>query len=237
MSGNFSTIEKNAIKIHHNNAGISFDTGSINLTIGVPNVKILVQSGEKTINIADSKCRMDAILVKSTYCGRVEETSYTYFDLCSSDDNGLICKGNAAEWVLSTLIYGPVVGNLEEILPSKNDSIRRKWQGFGSPIPFKLSEDEKSNDGRWRSYQDYITLYKDDGRTGIVVGAAGEPEADVRFDCRVDNGKLKLAIISQMNDIIVDPGQWRCSQEVALIAGDYLTLWTRASGIQLRSTI
>lgn len=218
---------------------------------------------DKSIRLeAGARCRK-TMLIKNTYCGKVEETSRLWSDekgysfawtigelkgyngftlksrfyngtqaavrlsefvLCQTEEGGLKCAGNAADWILSTLVHAMKmrIGNLDELLPSVNDLARQSWECLGLTVP-PLPDDEKSNDGRRRIYNDFITLYKDNGETGIVIGAAGEPEADVRFDFLIDCGKVRLTIACDMSDVLVEPGQWRSSQEIVLLAGEYAT--------------
>jgi len=56
------------------------------------------------------------------------------------------------------------------------------------------------------------------------MAAVGPAEAFVGFECRVDTGRIRLAIISQMDDVLVEPGQTRRSEEVLLLA----TPWQEA---------
>ena len=168
------------------------------------------------------------------YNGTQSRVRLKDFTLCSTDSRGIECEGSAADWVLSTLEYAVRIGNLAELLPSINETTRLMWEGYGLPSP-QLPDDENSNDGRWRVYNDYLTLYKTGDGAGIVIGAAGEPEADVRYDCRVDSGRIELSMVSNMNEIVVEPGQWRRSQEVAILSGEYgsavetMLRWTAAT--------
>lgn len=143
------------------------------------------------------------------------------FILCRTRENGMVCKGNPADWWLSTLSHATRIGNLGEILPSVNEETKSVWQGFGMPIPFELPADERSNDGKWRVYEDFLTLYTELGRKGVCLSAVGQPEAFLRFDCKVDQGNLQMDAVCEMNDVRVEPGQWRSSQEMIILAQPY----------------
>ena len=112
-------------------------------------------------------------------------------------------------------------GTLAEALPSMNDQTRRYWEACKQPVPFDLPTDKYSTDGRWRVFYDFLTLYTDRGRRGVVMAAVGPAEAYVTFNCFVESGSAALEIISRMDDVLVDPGQSRRSEEVLILAGPY----------------
>lgn len=138
-----------------------------------------------------------------------------------TENNALVCKGDPSQWWLSTLQHEKRVGNLHEVLPTINEVTKSIWDGYGLPVPFELPQDEISNDGHWRVYYDFLTLFTEGGQKGMAIGAVGKPEAFIKYNCRVDEGKLRLDIISEMNDILVEPGQIRTSQEVLILTGPY----------------
>jgi hypothetical protein len=64
---------------------------------------------------------------------------------------------------------------------------------------------------------DFLTIYRDQGRKGLVLGAVGT-EADVEFKIDTDQ---TLTITSEMTDVIVGPGESRVSERVMVAAGPY----------------
>ncbi|MBP1989837.1 glycoside hydrolase family 36 protein [Paenibacillus eucommiae] len=141
--------------------------------------------------------------------------------LARSSSGALRCEGDPAAWLLSPISHEGRVGHLGQTLSSVNEDTIQMWKSMNSVIPFKLPTEERYNDGRWRSYKDFVTLYTEAGEYGTTMGAAGEPAADVRFDCKVNNGKMRLDIISEMSDVLLEPGETRHSQEVVILAGPY----------------
>ena len=104
----------------------------------------------------------------------------------------------------------------ETLLPAAHE----RWSGFGGPTRRHFPP-EYAADGRWRIYDEVVTLYTDGGRRGLVIGPVGAPEAHVRLDCRVDAGALRLDVVSEMSGVVVDPGETRESQEVLILAEPY----------------
>ena len=131
----------------------------------------------------------------------------------------LHCTEDPKDWCLSTLGYSDRIGSLDAKLKSVNEETIERWKGYGLPIPNELSNDEKSTDGRWRTFIDCITLYKE--KEGFVAAAVGEAVCDVNFNCRVDNGDILLDISADMNNVIVEAGQTRTSQEVVFLFDNY----------------
>ena len=119
-----------------------------------------------------------------------------FFTLCSSASGALTVEGKPSEWLLSTF-----------------DSHDSSGAGFH---PSRNLEGEKKGD-----FLDYLMLNTDRGRKGLLVGAVGPAESDVRFRYDGLNGKLSLQIESEMNQITVDPGETRRSEEVLFLAGPY----------------
>jgi hypothetical protein len=72
-----------------------------------------------------------------------------------------------------------------------------------------------------RLYIDAMTVYTDRGAQGVLAGAVGPAEADVRFRATVADGKLAGAAVSDMTDIVVDPGETRRSEEVLFTAAPH----------------
>lgn len=150
--------------------------------------------------------------------------------LCATGDEGLVCEGRPEDWWLSTVEYSQRIGNLATVLPSINKDTECFWAGFGLPVPFALPDDERSTDGHWRTFRDALTLFPVTGNAGLVVGAVGPAEAFVSFHCHVNAGRMRLHVISEMDDVVVGPGEFRQSEEVLVLAGEYRTSMERLFG-------
>ena len=118
------------------------------------------------------------------------------FTLSSLLPGDLSVEGNPSDWMLSTFDSHDSAGG--GFHPSKN-----------------LSETAKGN------FLDYITLYADRGSKGLMAGAVGPVESDVRFRYDIQGGKCGLQVESEMNLVTVDPGEGRRSEEVIFLAGPY----------------
>ncbi|WP_127585030.1 glycoside hydrolase family 36 protein [Paenibacillus koleovorans] len=153
--------------------------------------------------------------------GSNEPVRLRSFTLLAAPAGGVRCEGEPSDWFLSSMAHETRIGTMGETLPSLNDCIIERWKGYNMPVPFKLSEDAKNTDGRYRFYSDFLTLYTDQGNKGITWAAVGPPRADVGFECCVDDGAMALRITSQMTDIVVDPGEVRQAQEVLVLGGAY----------------
>lgn len=118
------------------------------------------------------------------------------FTLASLIPGGLSVEGNPSDWVLSTFDSHDSAGG--GFHPSRN-----------------LGETAKG------SFLDYITLFTDRGAKGLVAGAVGPAESDIRFRYELKQGTAALQIASEMNLVTVDPGEGRRSEEVLFLAGSY----------------
>lgn len=127
-------------------------------------------------------------------------------------------SGAPGAWHLHGLTWEG--GNLADALPSANERTRRMWAAWKMPIPFELPTDERSTDGQWRSFDNVVTLYSERGRVGLYAGALGE-EANVRFAWHVEGSCCALEVASAMCDVVVDPGETRCSEAVLFLARPY----------------
>ena len=135
--------------------------------------------------------------VKMTFANQSKETvRLRKFLLSSQQSAALQVAGAPADWFLSTL--------------DSHDST-----GGG----FHPSGDLKTN-GR-RNFLDTLTLFTGRGRTGLILGAAGPAESDIRYFCDIREGRIGLRIDSEMNDILVDPGETRRSEEMLILAAPY----------------
>jgi alpha-galactosidase len=140
--------------------------------------------------------------------------------LCSPGTTSIGCDGDAQQWHLSSIGMSSRIGSLAEVLPSVNEQITEMWKGFGLPAP-ALGTDERSTDGRWRGFTDFMTLYRDDLAPGLVIGPVGAPRAFVNYQAYVAKGIPHLEIVSDMSDVVVAPGEARESQEIIVLSGAY----------------
>lgn len=115
------------------------------------------------------------------------------FDLLQADPADFTVEGRAADWFLSTL--------------DSHDSAKGGFHPSALLAP-----------GGEHDFLDTMTLYTENGAKGLLMGAVGPAVSDVRFHCRVAESGLGLAVKSEMNDVVVDPGETRCSEEVLLLA-------------------
>ena len=120
------------------------------------------------------------------------------FGLLRAEPADFTVEGEAADWFLSTL--------------DSHDSAKG---GFHPSAPLAPAGDH--------DFLDTMTLYTDAGGKGLFMGAVGPAVSDVRFHCRVAETGLGLSITSEMNDVVVDPGETRCSEEVLLLAEPFDT--------------
>ena len=123
--------------------------------------------------------------------GSSQSVTLKNFDLCATKSPALSVKAAPEKWFLSTLATRSNPGS-----------------GF-------LSQEGS------KSFGDFLTLFYTQGGPGLFFGPAGLPISDVRYDCQVAGGRLGLRIISEMNSVLVDPGESRDSQEVVVLFGPY----------------
>jgi alpha-galactosidase len=151
------------------------------------------------------------------YNGSDRPVRLAEFNLCAAPDKSLTCEGDPQQWLLSPINGQLRVGHLGEILlPANHDN----WAGFGGPRRRHFPP-EYSSDGRWRIYEEVVTLYTKNGRRGIVIGPVGNPEANIRLDFKVEAGAMRLDLVSEMSAVVIDPGEARDSQEVLILAEPY----------------
>ncbi|MDR0730331.1 MAG: alpha-galactosidase [Treponema sp.] len=136
-------------------------------------------------------------------------------------DGTLSYEGAGGEWWLSAMQADLRTGTLADVLQSRNEETIEAWKGFKRPVPEGAVKDEpRYTDGRYRSYTDFLTLYRDEGVRGAIFGAVGKPEADITYDLKVNEHDVDFAALSSMTEILVEPGQTRNAQEMAILFGD-----------------
>ncbi len=132
------------------------------------------------------------------------------FVLLQNSSAGLTVTGDPKDWWMSTL--------------DSHDSATGGFHPSGDLAT--LGE---------RQFLDSMTLYTARGAKGLLMGATGPAVSDVRFFCQIEKGGVGLKVTSEMNDVIVDPGETRCSEEVLLLdqpfdkAAPELFRWLAAS--------
>ena len=140
------------------------------------------------------------------------------FVLCKTSQDGIVCQGNPASWwLLPVMNFSRQAGNLAQVFPSKKRLKEQKVYGYDT-----ISDnDPRNDDGHWRIFEDALTLYNETDRSGIAMGAIGPAVSYIQFNCRVDNDKILLEILSRMDEILVEPGETRESEEVLILAQPY----------------
>jgi hypothetical protein len=171
--------------------------------------------------IVGKPCSGTSVIVTATFHNLTNQAvRLRRVTLLKTDKNAVSVAGEPSEWTLSSTASDVKLANLATVLPSKNDQVREVWKGFGLPVPYELDSAEKSNDGRWRTFRDFLFLYRDKGRVGLSAAAVGT-ESDVDFDCFVDGTHLGLEVNCRMSDVLIDPGESRSAETVAFVFGPY----------------
>ncbi|MDR2374999.1 MAG: hypothetical protein LBD96_01020, partial [Treponema sp.] len=130
-------------------------------------------------------------------------------------------EGAGSDWWLSAMQADLRTGTLADVLQSRNEEAIETWKGFKMPLPEgAVRDDERHTNGRYRSYTDFLTLYRDEGVRGAIFGAVGNPESDITYDVKVNEHDVAFAALGNMTEILVDPGQTRNAQELAILFGD-----------------
>ncbi len=137
---------------------------------------------------------MAAVTMRMTFENRSgAPVNLREFQLCRSIGTAVGLDGKLDGWFVSTL-----------------DSHDSADGGFNPSAVLKA--------GAKHQYLDTMTLYRGVGIQGLLMGAVGPAVSDVRFHCEVTSSGIDLMISSEMNDVVVDPGETRCSEEVAVMA-------------------
>ncbi len=151
--------------------------------------------------------------------GSAEKVRLHNFILCRTPRDAFVCAGDPASWCLGTTsFYNRRIGNLERVLPSEEELAHQK--AYLGRVQYS-TRDPRRKDGHWRAFRDVITLYTDSSQRGLTMGAVGPPVSDVRFNVRVDHGRMLLEILGTMNDVLVDPGETRESEQILVLARPY----------------
>ena len=130
--------------------------------------------------------------------------------------------GNPIDWTLSTAGESRRNGNLGEKMPSANEQAINFYRALNWAIPEKMSTRKYDTDGNWRCFQDFASLYTNYGNQGLTVAATGKPQAFVRLNFYSgEKNQLHFGAFAEMNGIILQPGQYREAQEIAIIVLPY----------------
>jgi len=140
--------------------------------------------------------------------------------IARSAEGALTVKGAPENWWLQAINPTRRNGNLAQLLPSIAALTATKERVFVSTMNHEKTG-PRANDGHWRIFQDFATLYTNFGERGITIGAVGPAQSFVFIDARVAEGKLRLEIVSEMDGVRVDPGESRWSEEVLFLAEPY----------------
>ena len=102
--------------------------------------------------------------------------------------------------------------------------VRLRRFSFTTKLAVKLGDWQLGTLNNWdhphqlpQTVADFLTIYRDEGRTGVTIGAVGT-QADVKFHIAAD---LTLTITSEMTDVLVAPGASRESETVLIIPGPH----------------
>ena len=132
--------------------------------------------------------------VKMTFSNQSKATvRLRKFVLCARHSDALRVSGAPADWFLSTV--------------DSHDSAAGGFHRSG----------DLGTDAR-RDFLDTLTLFTARGAQGLVMGAVGPAESDIRFHGEVQAGRMGLQIDSEMNEVLVDPGESRRSEELLVLA-------------------
>ena len=137
-------------------------------------------------------------------------------------DDGLVVEGDPASWTLGSTGGTRREATLDRVLPALIEEERLKLAAWNMAMPDVRNPSPYTTDGRWRTFRDFATLYARGGERGVVFAPAGPAEADLRLSFRVEGARLRPEIESEMNDVLVEPGETRRSQALVVLAGPYV---------------
>jgi hypothetical protein len=215
------------------NATVSVKTGAVSFQGGLPGVEIMI--GKDVQMLAPAGDGVESAADCQTPMGPAHARTWSWNDP----------RGYAYTWTVSQLANWPGYTMKMTFSNKSNAPVRlrkmvlfKSGQGAvqvtGDPSDWFLStlDSHDSAQGGFnpsgdlatdakRRFLDTLTLFTERGAKGLVVGAVGPAEANVRFLCDVSKGRMSLEVSSDMSDIIVDPGETRRSEEVLVLAAPY----------------
>lgn len=202
--------------------GLTFSSGDLSLCRGQPGVRVLLGRQEWLVDWHPwSGARRDGAC-RETPAGRADEKQFVW-----TSENGFTLT-----WQVSRLGQLPGFSLRAVFHNGSSEPVRlrefvlcdatlritgpasRWWLGS---LNHSLSAGLLDDAGSVRTFADFATLYTDGGTRGIMLGAVGPAEADVR----VEMSSRHLTLASEMTDILVEPGESRRSEEVVILAQPY----------------
>ena len=149
-------------------------------------------------------------------------------DVVHQGSANLSLAGDLAEWLPMYHKYTPAVSCAEQ-LPSRAERVRTMWQDMAKcDPPFEIPQDCFWQDGRWRSFRDWMTLFRSSDRRGLVVVAV-DTCCDADIDLFVDpDGGHSLRLASVCSDCVVAAGATRLGGDLLLLTGEFDAVTARA---------
>ena len=146
------------------------------------------------------------------------------FILLQTPTAGLHCDREASAWWLLSDRYTRRIFPLSQVLKGDQAIRASEYRKGKSHIMLGYAypdSDPRSRDGHWRNFEELVTLYRQDTLQGMAIGAVGPCVSGIDFNFYVDGGNLLLEMIGNMDEILVDPGERRVSEEALFIAWPY----------------
>jgi alpha-galactosidase len=157
------------------------------------------------------------VAIRAELINRTSKTIFLQnFKLLDTPEDHFLVKGKAGGWMLaSTDVESRRWGTLDKDIPTEIELT--KEQAYSRSYFSRRGINDKANDRKWRCYYNDFSLYRNPGISGISV-AAVDTIADVYFELKVNDVKMKLEIIADMSEVEVSPGESRTSDEVLIIS-------------------
>ncbi len=129
----------------------------------------------------------------------------------------MVLKGDLSQWRFFPIgTVGKRATLFSEKVLSRYETIRAVYRSFNAEPP-TLPPHPRYEDPRWRESKDVAVITNQDGDT-ILIGAAGAPVAYVEVSLFIDGNSVKILVTSEMDDVVVEPGEERASQEVVFLS-------------------
>ncbi len=235
LTGNKLSI--NTSEIYINNAGFSVSIVENNKPV------VLIPSGNPEIKKSDrdtpagkgketrytwknvngyeiawviTQIEKDIVAIRAELINRTSNSIFLQnFKLIETPEDHFLVKGKASDWMLtSTDVESRRWGTLANDIPTEVEL--RSERAYSRSYFSERGIDDKKNDRLWRCYYNDFSLYRNPGISGISV-AAVDTIADVYFEVKVNDVRMKLEIIADMSEVEVSPGETRASDEVLII--------------------
>lgn len=198
----------------------AFSAAGVSLSCLPSSVTMVRGDREVTEPVCDTVRRhklshLPGFTVQASYCnyGR-EPVRLRRFNLI---DAALELKGSLAEWRFFPIgTLGRKAFTLADEVLSSYETVRRMWRGFNLEPP-KLYPHPRYDDPRWRDATDVAGVYRENG-DGLLVGAIGPGCAFAELSVLVDDQVVRLLATAEMDDVLLEPGESRLSEEVVVLA-------------------